>query len=109
MTTSWYAAGGSACSPPIPNRGWSGEARTVSHELARIPVLRPDVAVVDVILPDGNGIELCRDLLSRSDEPRCPILTARTAELHRRWRPPRRSRQRPECRRARSASAVRRP
>lgn len=55
-----------------------GEAGTVSHALARIPVPRTDVAVVDVSLPDGNGIELCRELLSRSDEPRCLVLTAHT-------------------------------
>jgi two-component system, NarL family, response regulator DevR len=41
-----------------------GEAGSVSEALARIPALRPDVAVLDVRLPDGNGIELCRDLLS---------------------------------------------
>ena len=42
-----------------------GEAGSVAQALARIPALRPDVAVLDVRLPDGNGIELCRDLLSR--------------------------------------------
>ena len=37
-----------------------GEAGSVTQALARIPALRPDVAVLDVRLPDGNGIELCR-------------------------------------------------
>ena len=37
-----------------------GEAGNVVSALARIPTLRPDVAVLDVGLPDGNGIELCR-------------------------------------------------
>ncbi|BCK55567.1 response regulator transcription factor [Nocardia wallacei] len=57
-----------------------GEAGDVAHALARIPALRPDVAVLDVRLPDGNGIELCRDLLSRMDELRCLILTSFTDE-----------------------------
>ena len=42
-----------------------GEAGTAESAIARIPALKPDVAVLDVRLPDGNGIELCRDLLSR--------------------------------------------
>ncbi|MVU78353.1 response regulator [Nocardia sp. ET3-3] len=57
-----------------------GEAGNVAQALARIPALRPDVAVVDVRLPDGNGIELCRDLLSGREELRCLILTSLTDE-----------------------------
>src|SRR4051812_38790334 len=57
-----------------------GEAGTVSHALAQIPALRPDVAVLDVRLPDGNGIELCRDLLSRMPELRCLMLTSFTSD-----------------------------
>ncbi|MBF6170658.1 response regulator [Nocardia blacklockiae] len=57
-----------------------GEAGDVAHALARIPALQPDVAVLDVRLPDGNGIELCRDLLSRLDDLRCLILTSFTDE-----------------------------
>ncbi|MCM6772401.1 response regulator transcription factor [Nocardia sp. CDC159] len=57
-----------------------GEAGDVSQALARIPALRPDVAVLDVRLPDGNGIELCRELLSRLDDLRCLILTSFTDE-----------------------------
>ncbi|WP_028476916.1 response regulator transcription factor [Nocardia sp. CNY236] len=57
-----------------------GEAGDVAQALARIPALRPDVAVLDVRLPDGNGIELCRELLSKLDNLRCLILTSFTDE-----------------------------
>jgi DNA-binding NarL/FixJ family response regulator len=57
-----------------------GEAGTVAHAIARIPALRPDVAVLDVRLPDGNGIELCRDLLSRLPDLRCLMLTSFTSD-----------------------------
>ncbi|MRH87624.1 response regulator [Nocardia sp. SYP-A9097] len=57
-----------------------GEASDVAQALARIPALQPDVAVLDVRLPDGNGIELCRELLSRLDNLRCLILTSFTDE-----------------------------
>lgn len=57
-----------------------GEAGSVAQALARIPALRPDVAVLDVRLPDGNGIELCRELLSKLDQLRCLILTSFTDE-----------------------------
>ncbi|NNH69299.1 response regulator transcription factor [Nocardia uniformis] len=57
-----------------------GQAASVSQAMARIPALRPDVAVLDVRLPDGNGIELCRDLLSTLDDLRCLILTSFTDE-----------------------------
>src|SRR6202047_3970298 len=55
-----------------------GEAGSVAEAMARIPALRPDVAVLDVRLPDGNGIELCRDLLSRMPDLRCLMLTSFT-------------------------------
>ncbi|MET8871459.1 response regulator transcription factor [Nocardia sp. NPDC004604] len=57
-----------------------GEAGTVSQAMARIPALRPDVVVLDVRLPDGNGIELCRELLNQQPELRCLILTSFTDE-----------------------------
>ncbi|WP_067652288.1 response regulator transcription factor [Nocardia harenae] len=57
-----------------------GGAESVTHALARIPALRPDVAVLDVRLPDGNGIELCRELLSQLPGLRCLILTSFTDE-----------------------------
>jgi len=57
-----------------------GEAGSVAEAMARIPAANPDVAVLDVRLPDGNGIELCRDLLSRMPELRCLILTSYTSD-----------------------------
>ncbi|WP_280339445.1 response regulator transcription factor [Nocardia neocaledoniensis] len=57
-----------------------GEAGSCAQALARIPALRPEVAVLDVLLPDGNGIELCRELLSANPELRCLILTSFTDE-----------------------------
>lgn len=53
-----------------------GEAATVAEALARVPRQSPDVAVLDVRLPDGNGVELCRELRSRMPELRCLILTS---------------------------------
>jgi two-component system, NarL family, response regulator DevR len=57
-----------------------GEAGSVAEAMARIPAARPDVAVLDVRLPDGSGIDLCRDLLAAHDELRCLILTSFTDE-----------------------------
>ncbi|WP_459544561.1 hypoxia response regulator transcription factor DosR/DevR [Mycobacterium tuberculosis] len=57
-----------------------GEAGSVAEAMARVPAARPDVAVLDVRLPDGNGIELCRDLLSRMPDLRCLILTSYTSD-----------------------------
>lgn len=53
-----------------------GEAATVSDALRRIPVHDVDVAVLDVRMPDGNGVELCRDLRSQLPDLRCLILTS---------------------------------
>lgn len=57
-----------------------GQASSVSEATARIPALQPDVAVLDVRLPDGNGIELCRELLSRLPGLRCLMLTSFTSD-----------------------------
>ncbi|MBF6353731.1 response regulator transcription factor [Nocardia higoensis] len=57
-----------------------GEAGDCSQALSRIPALRPDVAVLDVLLPDGNGVELCRELLQTVSGLRCLMLTSLTDE-----------------------------
>ncbi|MCU1486723.1 MAG: putative two-component system response regulator [Actinomycetia bacterium] len=53
-----------------------GEAGTAEEALARIPPTHPDVAVLDVRLPDGNGIEVCREIRSSHPEVRCLMLTS---------------------------------
>jgi two-component system response regulator DevR len=53
-----------------------GEAASAAEALARIPATRPDVAVLDVRLPDGNGVELCRELRARMPELHCLMLTS---------------------------------
>jgi two-component system response regulator DevR len=53
----------------------AGEAATAAEALARIPAVRPDVAVLDVRVPDGNGIEVCREVRSSLGIP-CLILTS---------------------------------
>ncbi len=53
-----------------------GEAGSVREALAEIPRAAPDVAVVDVRLPDGSGIELCREVRSSMPNVRCLILTS---------------------------------
>ena len=53
-----------------------GEAGTAEEALRRIPAVAPDVAVLDVRLPDGNGVEVCREIRSRHPEVRCLMLTS---------------------------------
>ncbi len=57
-----------------------GEAGSVAEAQARVPALQPDVAVLDVRLPDGNGIELCRELLARMPDLRCLMLTSYSSD-----------------------------
>jgi len=55
-----------------------GEAGTAAQALARVPALKPQVAVLDVRLPDGNGVAVCRELRSRMPELACLMLTSFT-------------------------------
>lgn len=52
-----------------------GEAATAAQARSRIRATRPDVAVLDVRLPDGSGIDVCRDVRSELPGTRCLILT----------------------------------
>ena len=53
-----------------------GEAGTVAEALARIPSTRPNVVVLDVRLPDGSGIEVCREIRSLRKDIACLMLTS---------------------------------
>ena len=53
-----------------------GEAGSVAEALARVPAVRPDVVVVDMRLPDGDGAQLCRRLRDHIPALRCLVLTS---------------------------------
>lgn len=53
-----------------------GQASTAAEALARAPALRPDVAILDVRLPDGDGVSVCRELRSRMPDLRVLMLTS---------------------------------
>jgi DNA-binding NarL/FixJ family response regulator len=53
-----------------------GEAGTAESAVARIPALRPDVAILDLRLPDGDGVSVCREVRSRLPELSCLMLTS---------------------------------
>ncbi|GAA3518507.1 response regulator transcription factor [Actinocatenispora rupis] len=54
----------------------AGVAGTARQAMDRVPAVRPDVAVLDVRLPDGDGVTVCRDLRSQLPDLRCLILTS---------------------------------
>jgi RNA polymerase sigma factor (sigma-70 family) len=60
----------------VPDLEVVGEAGSVAEALARLPASGADVAVLDVRLPDGNGVELCRDLRAALPALRCLMLTS---------------------------------
>ncbi len=53
-----------------------GEAATVADALTRIPSTKPTVAILDVRLPDGSGVEVCREIRSTMPEIACAMLTS---------------------------------
>jgi len=53
-----------------------GEAGTAEQALSRIPVVLPDVAVLDVRLPGGSGVQVCREIRSDHPEIACLMLTS---------------------------------
>lgn len=53
-----------------------GEASTAAEALHRIPAVQPDVALLDVRLPDGSGVDVCRDIRSVVPRTRCLMLTS---------------------------------
>jgi len=53
-----------------------GEASTAQQAYELLPATSPNVAVLDVRLPDGDGIEVCRDIRSEHPEIACLMLTS---------------------------------
>jgi two-component system, NarL family, response regulator DevR len=53
-----------------------GEAATAGDALRRIPAATPDVALLDARLPDGSGIDVCREIRSSQENVKCVILTS---------------------------------
>ncbi|AOW94965.1 DNA-binding response regulator [Rhodococcus sp. WMMA185] len=60
----------------VPDLEVVGEAASVGEAMVRIPGSGADVAVLDVRLPDGSGVELCRNLLADLPQMRCLMLTS---------------------------------
>ena len=53
-----------------------GEGSTAAEALARVPALKPQVALLDVRLPDGDGVTVCRELRSKMPNLACLMLTS---------------------------------
>ena len=75
-TTRSFGAGCASCSSRKTDLEIVGEAGTAEEALGRIPPTHPDVALLDVRLPDGDGVEVCRDIRSAHPEIQCLMLTS---------------------------------
>lgn len=53
-----------------------GESGSAEEAIRRIPALRPDVAILDGRLPDGSGVDVCREIRSKDPQVNCLILTS---------------------------------
>lgn len=53
-----------------------GEASDTAEAVDRVPDAHPDVAVLDVRLPDGSGVEACREIRSHDESVKCLMLTS---------------------------------
>ena len=53
-----------------------GEASSAAEALIRVKALKPQVAILDVRLPDGDGVSVCRELRSTMPELACLMLTS---------------------------------
>jgi len=60
----------------VPGLEVIGTATTAAQAVARIPAAAPDVAVLDVQLPDGNGVDVCREVRSLVPDTYCLMLTS---------------------------------
>lgn len=59
-----------------PDMTWLGEAGTAAEAAVAIAEMKPDVAVLDIRLPDGDGIQLCRHVQAENPSTRCVMLTS---------------------------------
>ena len=75
-TTRSSGAASRSCSRASPTSWWSGSPGLADEATRRIPALRPDVAILDARLPDGSGIDVCREIRSRDPHIKALILTS---------------------------------
>ena len=61
---------------PEPDLAVMGEAATAAEAVDLVTELAPALALLDVVLPDGSGVEVCREIRMRTPEVRCVLLTA---------------------------------
>jgi two-component system response regulator DevR len=57
-----------------------GEATTAAEAVAQLPLIRPDVAVIEARLPDGSGIEVCREIRLKVPEVNCLMLSTQDSD-----------------------------